>query len=343
MINFILFPFILRIFPMVKNNLKNYKKTVLQIPCPHLREQGILSIENKEFHCLGGSIYALNCYEILPFITSFQTISDYLDNLCDRKGVFHEKAFDHLHKSIIDSLIPCNSPSNYYKYYPYTDDGGYLISLVKECQKIVSSLPSFPDVKQHLLLFTSLYKDLQVYKHLHPQIRENKLVTWFNNQQKLSEGLYWWEFAAATGSTLPIFALIRLARKKNITGLEIKNLCAAYFPWIAGLHILLDYLIDLNEDQLEGDLNFVSYYTNSEQLKNRIMLFIKNSLLNLQTVEERKFHQTIVKGLLAIYLSDPKVNKNKQEALAYELINSLDSETKIMYRLSLYLRKKGIL
>ncbi|SES72427.1 tetraprenyl-beta-curcumene synthase family protein [Anaerobranca gottschalkii] len=345
MINFILFPYIFRIFPKVKSNLKNYKKSVLQMPCPHLREQGILSIENKEFHCLGGSIYALNCYEILPFITSFQTISDYLDNLCDRKGIFDERAFEHLHKSMIDSLTPthCNSPVNYYKYYPYSDDGGYLNFLVEECQKVISFLPSFHHVKYPLLEFTSLYRDLQVFKHLHPQVRENKLITWFNDQKKSTKGLYWWEFAAATGSTLPIFALIRLARKKNIAHLEIKNLCSAYFPWIAGLHILLDYLIDLKEDQLEGDLNFISYYNNYQQVKNRLMLFIENSLLNLQRVKEKRFHETIVKGLLAMYLSDPKVYKNKQETLALELINSLDSETKVMYRMCLYLRKKEIL
>lgn len=31
---------------------------------------------------------------------------------------------------------------------------------------------------------------------------------------------------------------------------------AGYFPYIQGLHILLDYLIDQEEDKAGGDLNF---------------------------------------------------------------------------------------
>ena len=36
----------------------------------------------------------------------------------------------------------------------------------------------------------------------------------------------------------------------------------AMFPAVQELHIMLDYLIDLEEDIEEGELNFFSYYHN---------------------------------------------------------------------------------
>lgn len=53
-----------------------------------LHSQAIASIEHKTFHCEGGGILALlaneHREECIRFIVAYQTISDYLDNLCDR-------------------------------------------------------------------------------------------------------------------------------------------------------------------------------------------------------------------------------------------------------------------
>lgn len=40
----------------------------------------------------------------VKFIVAFQTISDYLDNLCDRVEVNDEQAFRQLHLAITDAL-----------------------------------------------------------------------------------------------------------------------------------------------------------------------------------------------------------------------------------------------
>ena len=46
---------------------------------------------------------------------------------------------------------------------------------------------------------------------------------------------------------------------------QIRN---GYFPYIQGLHILLDYLIDQEEDKVGGDLNFCFYYENEKHFFN---------------------------------------------------------------------------
>ena len=84
-------------FPLVERELSVWRRYAEQIPCPELSAQALASIRDKTFHCQGGSIYGLyhqvDTPSFLRLVVALQTISDYLDNLCDRGGVADEKAF----------------------------------------------------------------------------------------------------------------------------------------------------------------------------------------------------------------------------------------------------------
>src|SRR5699024_9799328 len=77
-----------RIFPAVDRELACWTKRAREIPNEELRKQALASIESKRFHCQGGGVYALlanfHWQKAVRFIVAYQTISDYLDNLCDR-------------------------------------------------------------------------------------------------------------------------------------------------------------------------------------------------------------------------------------------------------------------
>ncbi len=339
----LLAPFIYSTFPQVKKNLKEYSGYLSQSTNPELKNQAMASLKFKQFHCLGGSVYGVGCNRILPFITSFQTISDYLDNLCDRAEIIDEEGFRLLHKSMIDSLSPTAFTPDYYMDYPLKGDGGYLVHLVENCQHCIETLPSYHKVRQYTLKLTELYRDLQVYKHLDSYTREEKLTDWAKSHENLAPELYWWEFAAATGSTLPIFALVRLASKKNLQTSDVLATFNGYFPYISGLHILLDYIIDQQEDKLGGDLNFINYYHSLEQTQQRLLMFVKKSLDKAGSLPNPSFHETIVKGLLAMYLSDPKVKENSLHELSLDLLNLAGTDAKLMYNICIKLRKKGTL
>ncbi|MGL4523272.1 MAG: DUF2600 family protein, partial [Bacilli bacterium] len=75
------------VFPEVQKNLSYWRTYADKIPNDELRQQAIASIESKQFHCEGGSILSLLApthlqKEVIAFIVAYQTISDYLDNLC---------------------------------------------------------------------------------------------------------------------------------------------------------------------------------------------------------------------------------------------------------------------
>ena len=134
----------LDVLPRVRKYLKFWKKEAEKIPNPELRIQALLSIKNKTFHCEGGSIYGLLAKEKIEqticFIVAYQTISDYLDNLCDRSTSLDPKDFRSLHQACLDALTPNAEGFNYYQFHQEQDDGGYLIKLVKTLSPVHSPI-----------------------------------------------------------------------------------------------------------------------------------------------------------------------------------------------------------
>ncbi len=97
----------------------------------------------------------------------------------------------------------------------------------------------------------------------------------------------------------------------------------SYFPYVQGLHILLDYLIDQEEDRQGGDLNFCFYYPNEETLFARLCHFVEEADRHIAQLPHREFHRFIHRGLLGLYLSDEKVHEQDAiRKLAKQLLRS---------------------
>ncbi len=338
--------FLRHIFPLTDRELAGWREKLRLCPDGELAAQGLASIRDKRFHVLGGSFFALYCpdkaEELVEFITALQTISDYLDNLCDRGGVEDEKAFRQLHGSMLAAVDPDRPAEDYYACYPFKKDGGYLQSLVDCCRAKLKRFPAYAAVRERVLRLTSLYCDLQVFKHLNPALREGRLIEWYLHNCR-DTSFFWWEFAAACGSTLGIFALTASAAE-GLNGEESKKIEAAYFPYICCIHILLDYYIDQEEDRREGDLNFVSYYhlygLNCAERMRSLYLKAYNGINRLNYVP---FHQVLVRGLPALYLSDRKIERQGLRPEAASLLREAGIEGRIYFSLFRLLRLRGVI
>lgn len=343
----LIYLFVAKVFPIVKEELNYWKQKAREAPDARLSQQALESIRLKAFHCQGGSIYALypgiNLMETIRFIVAYQTISDYLDNLVDSLEVQDEKAFSQLHLAMQEALNPEVVPSDYYLYYPYREDGGYLEQLVKTCQESFGRLPSYKIVREEAIKLAELYSHLQTYKHLAVSEREAKMLNWIDPYLSNNSEITAWEFAAATGSTLGIFCLFAAAHNPTITSRQAKMISNTYFPWICGLHILLDYFIDLREDRETNQLNFVSYYDHPGMLYERLHLFVENALKQAELLEYSKFHQVVIKGLLAMYLSDEKSMDAEIRSVVKKLLEKSGMGVKLLYRLCRQLRKSKVI
>jgi tetraprenyl-beta-curcumene synthase len=307
----LIYKFVSQVFPLVKQDLCHWRKLAENSVSTSLAEQAVASIDSKSFHCLGGSIYALypgvSSSNVVEFIVAYQTISDYLDNLVDSLQVHDEQAFAQLHLAMTEALNPEVPTSDYYLYYPYKNDGGYLQTLVETCRARVAGLPSYQLVKLDMLWLARLYSQLQTYKHLDSNIREAKLRAWLEPYSEEYTQVFTWELAAATGSTLGIFCLYAAA-STDLSAQAARQIREAYFPWICGLHILLDYFIDLEEDLSTDQFNFVAFYASTAEKSERLQLFVQKSLALAATLPYPNFHKAVVQGLLAMYLSDSKAS-----------------------------------
>lgn len=307
-----------KILPEVHEQLSYWQQRADQIPNEELRNQALLSIKYKTFHCEGGAILALlageNYEAAVKFIVAYQTISDYLDNLCDRSTSLDPKDFAALHEAMTTALTIDAPHKNYYRFRADQTDDHYLEQLVETCQTVLKEISNYEIIKPHLDELCNYYCDLQIHKHVIEEERVPRLKKWFSNNEAVIPTMSWYEFSACSGSTLGIFCLIAYALDDNINEEIAQSIRDGYFPYIQGLHILLDYFIDQQEDIDGGDLNFCFYYQDDEHLLKRFKHFIKEADRQTKKLPNRRFHQLINRGLLGIYLSDDKVRKQKDVA-----------------------------
>jgi len=325
------------------------------IPDLELREQAEASLAKKRFHCEGGGVYALAAGRAAPmaarFIVALQTISDYLDNLCDRSPAGGAPDFALMHSAMREAVTPAAAgdtgeaaPRRFYRLHPYQEDGGYLDTLVRTCRAEVGALPEVGRAAfaAEAGLLVGWYCELQEYKHLQ-QGREAAVRRFAEGLAPHAPGLSWYETAAATGSTLGVFALFAAAAAGALDGRLAQRIRRAYFPWVTGLHILLDYWIDRAEDRSGGDMNFTFYYRGAAESAARLRTFGRKALGSVTDLPGAAFHRTVVSGLPALYLADPKVARQGLVGDAWRVLRSAGPSTWLLYWAVRWLRAQGAL
>ena len=317
-----------RVLPLVDRELSIWQARAQRIPSEASRQMALRSLEDKRFHCEGGSVLALLAQRrrdaVVRFIVAYQTACDYLDNLCDRTSGLDEAARMQAHRALSDAFGdgPQQTP-----YLPSSLlDGRYLEDLVDTCRSARTQIFLTQDARRCCLRFAELYSTLQVLKH--GDERERRVAAWI--EAALPGDLSWWERAAATGSTLGLFALVALSADGPLPAPAVDRLDAAYVPRICALHILLDYLIDREEDARGGDMNFTTQYADAESALTRLKAMYRRARLGACGLPGGKAHQHIVDGLMAMYLSDQKAAVFGRYARAH-LLRGCGATVRLMF------------
>jgi tetraprenyl-beta-curcumene synthase len=275
---------------------------------------------------------------IMRFTAAFKTIGEYLESLCLRAEIKNESAFRQLYLSMLDAVDPQRPIGEYFKYYPITSDNSYLEGLVMECRSQISGLPSYDLVIDGIKKHIQLYSDSQTYKYLDAGIREDFLKTWSTYYLNNYPGISWWEFCAASGSMLGVFALAASACSKNLSLKEAGNIDRAYFPWINGLNILLKNYVSAREDMQTSGLNLTYYFRNLKDCANRILFFARQSMDACEALKHSQFHKAVVCGLVSVYLSDPEAFWAMNRLATNEIIEQCSEEVRLYQRICLGFR-----
>lgn len=329
------------IYPKSYALLKEYK--IFKEEYNDLKEDTPSSIQKLPAREAG--IYALypgvDLDNALNFIVSFQAIDHYLNLACRNIKEKNELLFSRLYLSLRDAVDPKMKISVGYIGHLKREDIETITKLIEKCRDQVVMLSSYNLVITQLKKFIQMYSDFMTYSHLDKESRDKKIEEWVNRYHDENVGISKGEMIAASASPLLIFVLFACAHDPDLTKEEVNNICAAYFPWICGLHVLLDHFVNANASMQNNNLNLTSFYKNLKACEDRILFFIEKALESCNSLKHPEFHSTIVETMIALYLSEPQAHYGMNRLASTNIMKKSGSKARLYYNLYKFLRLSG--
>ncbi len=196
---------------------------------------------------------------------------------------------------------------DWYQHHPQNEDGGYLEALLRECRIAVATLPSYTTVASSARASAARIVAFQSLNLSESQGDHEGLERWALEATPPGAGLQWWETAAAAGSSLGVHVLIAAAAGKELESGEVRALSDAYFPWIGGLHSMLDNLIDKHEDEAAGHRSLIEYY-GPQRAAERMGWLATQASRAARELPHNSRHVVILAAMIGNYLSTPEAH-----------------------------------
>ena len=211
---------------------------------------------------------------------------------------------------------PGGAVTDWYRFHPQREDGGYLARLVAACQEGLRALPSRAAIAPVAGRAARRCGEGQSQTHAAEASGFQRRARGLGIEPRVPPGVYkWWEAAAGASSSVAVHALIAAAADPRPSGAEAELIGAAYFPPIGALTVLLDDLgrprrgRHRRRPQLSRLLR-----TRETETANRLDLLAQLGRAAISPLRHRRRHAAILAGVVGFYLSDP----NAQAPPAYQ-------------------------
>jgi cytochrome P450 len=317
--------------PAVSLEIHAWRVRAETIPDRTLRADALDSITRKRDHAEGAAMFwALPNHrdrQLLRLLVAYQTIWDFLDNVSERDT--REANGRQLHLALAEALDPGGPISDYYRYHPWKDDGGYLRTLVETCRKCCEALPSYSRVRPHVLAGVALCAVQSINHQLDPEQRDAALRTWANGQGADESSIPWFEFTAAASGFTP-HVLLALAAEPACSEIDIAKALDAYFPWVSLAITMLDSYVDRLDDAASGDHSYISHYGDNEVAVERLCEIVARTAREVRSLHNGPRHATLVACMVAMYLSRDCAHTIEMRARTSALANAGGSLTRLL-------------
>jgi hypothetical protein len=97
---------------------------------------------------------------------------------------------------------------------------------------------------------------------------------------------------------------------------EVEAIEHAYFPWIGGLHSLLDHLVDREQDAAVGERNLIDYYSSPQEAAVRMRTLAEQAAEAARALPRGRQHAIVLAGMAGYYLSDPEASAPEARPIA---------------------------
>jgi tetraprenyl-beta-curcumene synthase len=277
------------------------------IPDMELRENALSSIARKRGHTDGAALFWIlprrRDLNLLRLLVAYEIIWDYLDSVNERGACEGTVNGRQLHLALIEALDPGTPMSDYYRYHPWREDGGYLRALVEACRRSCAALPSYGRVRPLVIREARRAQVLALNHDTNPEGRDSALRAWAASEFSGERRCSWFELSGAASASLTVHAFLALAAQPNCTEADVSRTCSAYFPWLSAATTMLDSYVDQAEDELNGDHRYIAHYPSETLAGERVRELVSRSAMEARRLSNGHRHAVIAASMVAMYLS----------------------------------------
>lgn len=318
----------------VSREIRTWRGRALLIPDAEIREDALNSIEHKRGHTDGAALFWIlprrRDLALLRLLVTYELIWDFLDCLNERGASEGTVNGRQLHKALVEALDPAAPISDYYRYHPWRDDGGYLRMLVESCRRGCAALPSYGRVRPLVVREARRAQVLALNHTTDPGGRDSSLRAWAKREFAGERRLSWFELTGAASASLTIHAFLALAADPACSEEEIDRTCAAYFPWMSAATTMLDSYVDQGEDIANGDHRYIAHYDSEQLAGERVRELVSRSAREARRLRHGHRHAVITACMVAMYLSKDSARSPEMKASTASFVRAGGSLTRLL-------------
>ena len=305
-----------------------------QIPNSAIRADALSSLACKRANADGAAFFwtipRTRSLPLLRMLVAYQILWDFLDSVNERGATVGQANGRQLHLALIEAFNPGGPVSDYYRYHPWNEDGGYLYALVEACREACGQLPAFGLVKASLIKEATRAQVLAVNHELDPILRDHALRQCAAEERHEHLEVHWFELTGAATASLTIHALLALGAEPSCTESDVELTLAAYYPWISATATMLDSYVDRSEDLAKGEHCYIAHYPTSQFAIRRLRQLIQRSLSGARALPDGERHALVVACMVAMYLSKNSACTEEMRATTASLVSAGGSLTKTL-------------
>jgi tetraprenyl-beta-curcumene synthase len=320
----------LEVFPEVRRERERWRRRALAIPDPVLREDALLTIEEKWGHSEGAAAFAVLVPRatrgaFIRMVVAYQLMIDYLDTISERPVADPWANTLQLHGAAQNAiaLAPAREP-DYYMFHPYRGDDGFLAAQIQVCREVLTALPSSAAVGPRAEHLASLYAESQGHCHAEQaQAGSSAPTKRIDAMAARHPELDWGEVLAACNTSVPMFAMLALAASPGCSEVEVERHYSAYLPWTASLHILLHSMVDEAFDLAAGKFNQLGHYGSKPEAAQAVTAIAVEAREQLGQLPQAETHIALLAAMAGYYLSAPSAWEDENRLIAEPVLEAL--------------------
>ncbi len=314
--------------------VERWRTLAEKIPDETLRRDALAALVRKRANIDGAALFttlpSARSRDLLRLLVAYEILADFLDCTSERGAHAGVGNGRQLHLALVEALDPRLQVSDYYRFHPWCDDGGYVRALVDTCRQICGRLPSYEAARPLVARAAQLTEVLALNHEQNAAHRDARLRAWASAHFPAASELVWFEWTGGASAWLTILALLALAADRGRDTREAQATYDAYLPWVSLTGTMLDSYGDIEEDVAEAAHSYIAHYAGAEVAAVRLSEIIRRSLQEAASLRDGPRHQVIASCMVAMYLSKDSARTPQTRAPTEALIRAAGPLTRLL-------------